>query len=116
VISEAQRKAEDMVDKASARVEAMLREARGTAEALHRQSREKTALLEQDAAHTQAETLAVFNRDKTFLENTIDDLRGFEQEYRIQLTLYLESLLHEPVRLRLGPPSLWERQMVPAAS
>ena len=95
VISEAQRKAEGMVDKASTRVETMLREARSTAETLHRQSREQTALLEQDAARTHAETLAVFDHDKTFLENTIDDLRSFEQHYRIQLTLYLQSLLDE---------------------
>lgn len=95
VISEAQHKAEDMVNEASTRVEAMLGEARSTAETLHRQSREQAALLEQDAARTHAETLAVFNRDKTCLENTIDDLRGLEQEYRIQLTLYLQSLLDE---------------------
>jgi DivIVA domain-containing protein len=76
-------------------VETMLREARSTAETLHRQSREQAALLEQDAARTHAETLAVFNHDKTFLENTIDDLRGFEQEYRSHLTLYLQSLLDE---------------------
>jgi DivIVA domain-containing protein len=95
LISEAQHKAEDMVNKAGAWVETMLREARSTAETLHRQSREQVALLEQDAARTHAETLAVFNRDKTFLENTIDDLRGFEQHYRIQLTFYLQSLLYE---------------------
>jgi DivIVA domain-containing protein len=95
LISEAQRKAEDMVDKASTWVETMLGEARSTAETLHLQSRERAALLEQDAARTHAETLAVFNRDKTCLENTIDDLRGFEQHYRVQLTLYLQSLLYE---------------------
>jgi DivIVA domain-containing protein len=95
VISEAQHKAEDMVNEASTRVETMLGEARSTAETLHRQSREQAVLLEQDAARTHAETLAVFNRDKTFLENTIDDLRGFEQEYRSHLTLYLQSLLDE---------------------
>jgi DivIVA domain-containing protein len=95
LISEAQHKAEDMVNEASTRVETMLGEARSAAETLHRQSREQVALLEQDAARTHAETLAVFNRDKTFIENTIDDLRGFEQHYRVQLTLYLQSLLYE---------------------
>jgi DivIVA domain-containing protein len=95
LISEAQHKAEDMVNKAGTWLETMLREARSTAETLHRQSREQAALLEQDAARTHAETLAVFNHDKTFLENTIDDLRGFEQEYRSHLTLYLQSLLDE---------------------
>ena len=95
LISEAQHKAEDMVNEASTRVETMLQEARSTAETLHRQSREQAALLEQDVARAHAETLAVFDHDKTCLENTIDDLRGFEQEYRIQLTLYLQSLLDE---------------------
>ena len=84
-----------MVNKASTRVETMLGEAGSTAETLHRLSWSRPALLEQDAARTHADTLAVFNRDKTFLENTIDDLRGFEQHYRIQLTLYLQSLLYE---------------------
>jgi DivIVA domain-containing protein len=105
LISEAQHKAEDMVNDASTRVETMLGEARSTAEILHRQSREQAALLEQDAARTHAETLAVFNRDKTFLENTIDDLRGFEQHYRIQLTLYLQSLLYELDEPTLAAPA-----------
>jgi DivIVA domain-containing protein len=95
LISEAHHKAEDMVNNATIRVETMLGEARSTAEALYRQSREKTASLEQDAARTHAETLVVFHHDKTLLEHTMDDLRGFEREYRRQLTLYLQSLLHE---------------------
>src|SRR5947209_18296024 len=41
--SEAQHKAEDMVNKAGAWVETMLGEARSTAETLHRQSREQAA-------------------------------------------------------------------------
>lgn len=94
LISEAQHRAEDMVNEARNRVEAMLQEARGTAEAAHRQSRENTASLA-DAARTHAETLAVLNHDRSLLESTIDDLRGFEQEYRIQLTLHFQSLLHE---------------------
>jgi DivIVA domain-containing protein len=105
LISEAQYKAEDMVNEANTRVETMLQEARSTAETLHRQSREQAALLEQDAARTHAETLAVFNDDKTCLENTIDDLRGLEQEYRSHLTLYLQSLLNELDGPTLTPPA-----------
>ena len=95
LVSEAQHRAEDMVNKARTEVETLLGEARSTAEAAHRQSREKTALLEQDAARAHAETLHAFNHATTVLESTIDDLRGFEQEYRIQLTAYLQSLLYE---------------------
>ncbi len=94
-LDQAQAHCADMVNEATDRVEAMLQEARSTAEAVYRRSRDKTASLEQDAARTHAETLTVFNHDKTVLESTIDDLRGFEQEYRIQLTFYFQSLLHE---------------------
>lgn len=95
VISEAHHRAEDMVNNARTQVETMLQEARDTAGALHRQAREKTAALELDTARTRTETLAAANHDKARLESTIDDLRGFEQEYRIQLALYLQSLIDE---------------------
>ncbi|MEA2202880.1 MAG: hypothetical protein QOI89_3588 [Solirubrobacteraceae bacterium] len=95
LLAEAQHRAEDMVSEATTRVEILLQDARSTAEVAHRRSREKAVSLEQAAARTHAETLAVFNHDKTLLESTIDDLRGFEREYRLQLTLSLQSLLQE---------------------
>ncbi|MGH3673056.1 MAG: hypothetical protein ACRDSH_20915, partial [Pseudonocardiaceae bacterium] len=95
VISDAHRRAEHMVNNARTRVETLLQEARNIAEALHRQAREKTAALELDTTRTRAETLAVLNHDKARLESTIDDLRCFEQEYRIQLALYLQLLIDE---------------------
>jgi cell division septum initiation protein DivIVA len=92
LLSEAQTKAQDMVNEAQTRVETMLHDARTTAQTLERQSQDKVASLAQHATCKHAEILEL-NQDKSLLENTIDDLRRFEQEYRTQLTLYLQSLL-----------------------
>jgi cell division septum initiation protein DivIVA len=92
LLSEAQAKAQDMVNEAQTRVETMLHDARTTAQTLERQSQDKAASLEQHATCKHAEILEL-NQDKSLLENTIDDLRAFEHEYRTQLILYLQSLL-----------------------
>jgi cell division septum initiation protein DivIVA len=90
--SEAQAKAQNMVNEAQTRVETILHDARTTAQTVERQSQDKAAALEQHATCKHAEIVEL-NQDKTLLENTIDNLRAFEQEYRTQLTLYLQSLL-----------------------
>ncbi|MDQ2883559.1 MAG: DivIVA domain-containing protein [Actinomycetota bacterium] len=95
LLSEARVTAEDMVNEARTRVETMVSDARTAAETLQRQSEDKAASLEQDAARQRAEILDALHQDKSLLENTIDDLRGFEQKYRVQLTTYLQSLFHE---------------------
>lgn len=96
LLSEAQAKAQDMVNEAQTRVETMLHDARTTAQTLERQSQDKVASLAQYATCKHAEILEL-NQDKSLLENTIDDLRRFEQEYRTQLTLYLQSVLDKLV-------------------
>src|SRR5262249_46231893 len=90
---EAQVEAEDMVNEARTRVEIMLKDARTTAQTLERQSREQATALEQDMTRKHAEMMDTFNHDKILLENIIDDLRAFEQEYRTQLMIYLQSQL-----------------------
>ncbi|MBV8996009.1 MAG: DivIVA domain-containing protein [Pseudonocardiales bacterium] len=95
LLSEARVTAQDMVNQARTRVETMVSDARTTAETLQRQSEDKAASLEQEAARQHAEILDALRQDKRLLENTIDDLRGFEQKYRSQLVTYLQSLLHE---------------------
>jgi DivIVA domain-containing protein len=95
LLSEARVTAEDMVNQARTQVETMVSDARIAAETLQRQSEDKVASLEQDAGRQRAEILDALQQDKSLLENTIDDLRGFEQKYRIQLVTYLQSLFHE---------------------
>lgn len=99
LLSEARVTAQDMVNQARTQVETMVCDARTTAETLQRHSEDKAASLEQDAARQHAEILDALRQDKRLLENTIEDLRGFEQNYRTQLATYLQSLLHE-----LGSP------------
>lgn len=104
LLSEARVTAEDMVNQARARVETMVQDARCTAEALQRQSEDKVASLEQQAARQHAEILDALHQKRSLLENAIDNLRGFEQKYRIQLAAHLQSLLHELERLGLATP------------
>jgi cell division septum initiation protein DivIVA len=94
LLSEAQAKAQNMVNEARTRVETMLQDARATAQAVERQSREKATSLEQHVTRKHAEILEL-NRDKSLLENAIFDLQAFEQDYRTQLAIYLQSLLGE---------------------
>ena len=95
LLSEARVTAQDMVNQARTQVETMVCDARTSAETLQRQSQDKAASLEQEAARRHAEILDALRQDKRLLENTIEDLRGFEQKYRTQLVSYLQSLLHE---------------------
>jgi DivIVA domain-containing protein len=95
LLSEARGMAQDMVNQARTRVETMVCEARTTAETLQWRSEDKAASLEQEAARRHAEILDAFRQDKRLLENTIEDLRGFEQKYRTELVTYLQALLHE---------------------
>jgi vacuolar-type H+-ATPase subunit H len=95
LLSEARVAAQDMVDQAPTRVEAMVQDARTTAEALQRQSQDKVASLEQQAARQHAINLDALRQKRSLLEDAIDNLRGFEHKYRIQLAVHLQSLLHE---------------------
>jgi len=104
LLSEARVTAEDMVNQAQIRVETMVQDARCAAETLQRQSADKVASLEQQAARQHAEILDDLHQKRSLLENTINNLRGFEQKYRIQLAAHLQSLLHELDRLGLATP------------
>ena len=104
LLSEARVTAEDMVDQARTRVETMVQDARSAADALQRQSEDQVAMLEQQAARQHAEIRDALHQEKSLLENAIDNLRGFEQKYRIQLAAHLQSLLHELDRTKFATP------------
>jgi hypothetical protein len=101
LLSTAQVTAEDMVNEARTRVETMLYDARTTAETLQRQSRDKAASLEQEATRKYARILDARNQGKILFENTIDDLRAFEQEYRAQLTILCAVTAPRAGRVRI---------------
>lgn len=105
LLAEARITAADMINQASTRVETMVSDARTTAETLQRQSEDQVASLEQDAARKRAEILGALHQDKSLVEHTIEDLRGFEQNYRVQLAVHLQSLLRELDGLEFAAPA-----------
>jgi DivIVA domain-containing protein len=95
LIATAQDQAEDLIKTARTRAKTILQNARSTAQTVQRQSEDKAASLEQDATRKRTVILNTLNQDKGLLENTIDELRAFELEYRTQLATYLHSLIHK---------------------
>jgi DivIVA domain-containing protein len=95
LLSDARARAETMVTEARTRTETMLNDTRTQAETLEGQSRDKAAALERDATRKHTEILAALNQEKNTLEKKIDELRGFEREYRTNLKTHLHSQLQE---------------------
>jgi DivIVA domain-containing protein len=95
LLSGAQGKAENLINDARTRADAMLQDARTTAQALQQQARDEAAALAQEATRQRTAILEALEQDKNLLENTIDQLRSFELEYRMQLATYLHSLIHQ---------------------
>jgi predicted outer membrane protein len=84
-----------MVNEARTRAETMLHDARTKAETLERQSKERAVSLEQDATRKYIEILDALSREKWHLEDNIDKLRAFDQEYRTQVITYGQSQLQK---------------------
>ena len=95
LIATAQDQAEDLIKTARTRAKTILQNARSTAQTVRRQSEDGATSLEQDATRKRTDILNALNQDKALLENSIDELRAFELEYRTQLATYLHSLLHQ---------------------
>jgi DivIVA domain-containing protein len=95
LIATAQDQAEDLIKTARTRAKTILQNARSTAQTVQRQSEDSASSLEQDATRKRTDILNALNQDKALLENSINELRAFELEYRMQLATYLHSLLHQ---------------------
>jgi DivIVA domain-containing protein len=95
LLSGAQGKAEDLINDARTRADTMLQDARTAAQALQQQARDEAAALAQEATRQRTAILEALEQDKNLLENTIDQLRSFELEYRMKLATYLHSLIHQ---------------------
>ncbi len=59
------------------------------------EAQETAARLVREAEETQAQTLGSLEKERSVLERTIDELRGFEREYRSRLKSYLENQLRD---------------------
>ena len=83
--NEANATAEKTVTEAKSQAEAMLSDATARAEATERDSRTKAENLDREAKARYDETLGKLDNERVGLEKKIDDLRGYEREYRGRL-------------------------------
>ena len=59
------------------------------------EAQEKATRLIHDAEEKQAQTLGSLEQERSLLERKIDELRGFERDYRSRLKSYLENQLRD---------------------
>jgi DivIVA domain-containing protein len=69
--------------------------AQRTADEAIAQARAEAAIVEEEAARQHAAAMVDLQRQRNSLEAAIDNLRGFEREYRTRLKAYLEGQLRD---------------------
>ena len=72
-----------------------VREGEAQRDRLLAEAQETAGRLVSEAEATQAQTLGDLEEQRSMLERTIDELRGFEREYRSRLKSYLENQLRD---------------------
>ena len=115
VLSLAQQTADQAIAEARSEANKIVGEARSRAEGLERDARAKADALERDAQEKHRVAMGSLESARATLERKVEDLRGFEREYRTRLKSYLESQLRQLENQAddsLAPP----RTPVPAPS
>jgi len=110
---EAKTEADKTLADAKSQAEALLSDATARAEAAERDSRTKAENLDREAKARYDETLGKLDNERVGLEKKIDDLRGYEREYRGRLKSWLGEQLAQlddggsreqrPVAVTSGP-------------
>ncbi len=110
---EAKAEADKALADARSQAEALLSDATARAEAAERDSRTKAENLDREAKARYDETLGKLDNEKVGLEKKIDDLRGYEREYRGRLKSWISEQLaqlddggsreQQPVAVTSGP-------------
>lgn len=113
VTGEANAQAEKTVTDAKSQAEALLSDATARAEAAERDSRTKAENMDREAKTRYDETLGKLDNEKVGLEKKIEDLRGYEKEYRGRLKSWISDQLaqlddggsreQQPVAVTSGP-------------
>ncbi|AKH81916.1 cell division protein DivIVA [Streptomyces sp. CNQ-509] len=119
VLSLAQQTADQAIAEARAEANKIVGEARSRAEGLERDARAKADALERDAQEKHRVAMGSLESARATLERKVEDLRGFEREYRTRLKSYLESQLRQLENQAddsLAPPRTPAAASLPAAS
>ena len=106
VLSLAQQTADQAIAEARSEANKIVGEARSRAEGLERDARAKADALERDAQEKHRVAMGSLESARATLERKVEDLRGFEREYRTRLKSYLESPaapVGDPGRRLAGP-------------
>lgn len=91
----AQQTADQAIAEARSEANKIVGEARSRAEGLERDARAKADALERDAQEKHRVAMGSLESARATLERKVEDLRGFEREYRTRLKSYLESQLRQ---------------------
>lgn len=119
VLSLAQQTADQAIAEARSEANKIVGEARSRAEGLERDARAKADALERDAQEKHRVAMGSLESARATLERKVEDLRGFEREYRTRLKSYLESQLRQLENQAddsLAPPRTPATASLPAPS
>jgi DivIVA domain-containing protein len=94
-IADAQTQAEQLTGDARRQCDEMVTDARGQSEAMVQEAQSRAQGITEAAERRRQELMGGLEDQHTDLEREIEDLRGFEREYRTQLRSYFESRLRE---------------------
>src|SRR3989440_24955 len=95
VLSLAQQTADQAIAEARSEANKIVGEARSRAEGLERDARAKADALERDAQEKHRVAMGSLESARATLERKVEDLRGFEREYRTRLKSDPESQLRQ---------------------
>lgn len=95
LVSESQANAERLVSESQANAERLASESQANADRILSEAQATADRLVGDAEVKQREQIGALEKERTSLEQRIDDLRTFEREYRQKLKGHIEGLLHD---------------------
>jgi DivIVA domain-containing protein len=93
VVSEAIQEAEQIVGAARTEAERLEAETRSKADKLEQEARARAQNLDSEVENKRREMLGDLEREKRRLDTEVEDLRGFEREYRSRLKSYFTEQL-----------------------
>jgi DivIVA domain-containing protein len=95
LIAEGQATADRLVTESQANAERLVTESQANADRVLSEAQATADRLVGDAEVKQREQIGALEKERTSLEQRIDDLRTFEREYRQKLKGHIEGLLHD---------------------
>jgi len=94
-VADARREADETLGRVRREADEILGKARRQAEQITSDARARAESLERDAQERHRKAMGSLVQQREELERRVDDLRGFEREYRSRLKAYFEDQLRE---------------------